>query len=643
MRKRVNRTNKGLIGSYGLIQTEGVNNTHQQYVDAVSGCDVKNIDYLKDLDNTYSPPPEWRSLPTINVGDQRFAGVFAVYNTDGNFVALQVQGAYNVDWGDGTTGAFASNAIAYKQYTQSTYSGLTSAVYNGYKTLVVQITPQAGNNLTSLDLDVKHNQTSLTAYSNNWLNILMSAPNLTFLDAGSDTVTDIQSRMLEQFIFIGTNNVTSNDGRGTFSGATNLKKVFLDTSNYTSTYRMFYQCHNLRTLPVLNLSKCTSMLDMLNACYNLKAVPWMDTSNVTNFQGLFQNCRSLRSVPPWNTSRGTNFNGFLLGCDSVTYVPNLDFSKATDITRAFAGCLNLRIAPRINAPNATGIWGVFSSCRNLVKIPQFIVSGSATDTSTMFNECHNLEEVPFFNTSSSTTFASMFLGCVKLRKIPNYNTSNVTNFANAFQTCVSLMEFPRLDYSKGTNFTSTFNTCSAMKGGTNFGLTLSSGITFQSMFNACTNLQYLPPIDLSNAKAPAPLFGNCVSLKGLTITGLCGATSGLNISAFFNMFAECRSLQSLSATMDLSGYTGAAYGNVYSGIFLNCFSIEKIDGITGWQHSFSVQNGHLGATALNNIYSSLAVVGASGAGSKTITVTGNWGVTNDNPAIATSKGWTVTG
>ena len=643
MRKRVNRTNKGLIGSYGLIQTEGVNNTHQQYVDAGGGYDVKNIDYLNDLNNTYSPPIEWRTLPTINVGDQKFAGVFAVYNTDGNFVALRVQGAYIVDWGDGTTGAFASGVNAQKQYTQNTYAGLTSDVYNGYKTLVIQVTPQAGNNLTLLDLDIKHNQTSLTNYTNNWLNILMSAPNLTFLDVGSDNTTDIQSKMLEQFIFIGTNNVTTQDSRGMFSGSTNLRKVFIDTSNMTNTYRMFHTCHNLRTIPPLNLSKCTSMQDMFNTCYNLKAVPWMDTSNVTNFQGLFQNCSSLRSVPPWDTSRGTNFNAFLLGCSSVTYVPNLNFSRATDLTRLFSGCSNLRIAPRVNAPNATGVFGMFQGCRNLVKIPQLVVSGSATDHQFMFTECHNLEEVPFFNTSSSTTFASMFSTCVKLRKIPNYNTSNVTDFSNAFQNCFSLMEFPRLDYSKGRNFTSTFNNCSAMKGGTNFGLTLSSGITLSTMFNVCTNLQYLPPIDLSNAKSPNGLFANCVSLKGLTITGLCGATSGLNTSAFVNMFAECRSLQSLSATMNLSGYTGAAYASVYSGIFLNCFSIEKIDGITGWQHSFTVQNGHMGATALNNIYSSLAVVGASGAGSKTITVTGNWGVANDNPAIATSKGWTVTG
>jgi hypothetical protein len=47
---------------------------------------------------------------------------------------------------------------------------------------------------------------------------------------------------------------------------------------------------------------------------------------------------------------------------------------------------------------------------------------------------------------------------------------------------------------------------------------------------------------------------------------------------------------------------------------------------------------NLSATALNDIYTALPTVSA-----KTITITGNWGAATDNPAIATAKGWTVTG
>ena len=46
----------------------------------------------------------------------------------------------------------------------------------------------------------------------------------------------------------------------------------------------------------------------------------------------------------------------------------------------------------------------------------------------------------------------------------------------------------------------------------------------------------------------------------------------------------------------------------------------------------------LSAAQLNAYYTALPTV-ASG----TLTVTGNWGTATDNPAIATAKGWTVTG
>lgn len=70
-------------------------------------------------------------------------------------------------------------------------------------------------------------------------------------------------------------------------------------------------------------------------------------------------------------------------------------------------------------------------------------------------------------------------------------------------------------------------------------------------------------------------------------------------------------------------------------IFYNCNSLNRIKnfpiGI-----SFSVENCQLSATALNEIYTNLPVVSA-----KTITVTGNYGITGSNPTIATNKGWTV--
>jgi len=96
---------------------------------------------------------------------------------------------------------------------------------------------------------------------------------------------------------------------------------------------------------------------------------------------------------------------------------------------------------------------------------------------------------------------------------------------------------------------------------------------------------------------------------------------------------------------NFSGVSGAVgYASVYNNFFASQTSVSKV-GITGIQHNFSVSGCKLSGTALNELYASLAVVGASGSAAKTITVTGNWGASaalGHNPVIAISKGWTVT-
>jgi hypothetical protein len=72
-------------------------------------------------------------------------------------------------------------------------------------------------------------------------------------------------------------------------------------------------------------------------------------------------------------------------------------------------------------------------------------------------------------------------------------------------------------------------------------------------------------------------------------------------------------------------------------MFSGCYSLVQCV-LLNCKFSTTVASCQLSATALNDIYTALpTVVG------QTITVTGNWGVATDNPAIATAKGWTVTG
>jgi len=98
-----------------------------------------------------------------------------------------------------------------------------------------------------------------------------------------------------------------------------------------------------------------------------------------------------------------------------------------------------------------------------------------------------------------------------------------------------------------------------------------------------------------------------------------------------SMFNGCYSLQYVPAF----NCTSVTTGNFTNMFLTGSASLHACDMINT-NFSISYTNGKLSATELNNIYTNLPVkVG------QTITVTGNYGVTGDDPTIATAKGWTV--
>ena len=72
--------------------------------------------------------------------------------------------------------------------------------------------------------------------------------------------------------------------------------------------------------------------------------------------------------------------------------------------------------------------------------------------------------------------------------------------------------------------------------------------------------------------------------------------------------------------------------------FTGCISLKTVV-LTGLRYSVTVASNQLRAADLDALYTSLGT--ASGA--QAVTVTSNPGITGDNVAIATAKGWTVTG
>jgi len=606
----VNSSNKGYIGrnidvTYGSYS--GINSTR------------KNFNDLPPVEVTpYVRPSEWVTIPGITQGEQKFVGTFAVYNHDSNFVAFTIAGNYNVDWGDGTTGAFSSGVAAYKRYTTSTYSGLTSAVFRGYKTLNITITPQSGANITSINLTTKHNQSSLSNYTNQWLDIKFSAPNLSngtnAFFMWSDT---IPMGMLEQFEWV---NLVNNYNNVTYNS-------------------MFRNCYSLRNIISIPNTKGLATSTMFMNCYSLETVPWFDTSLCTTTNGMFQSCLSLKIIPQFDTSKSTDANLMFSGCRSLLTIPPIDVSRVANFNAFMSGCSSLIKIPFLNTQSATDTSAMFQDCFALENIPPLNTS-KVTNFAAMLRRCRSLSEVPLIDTSAATTVSSMFESCFNIRTIPAFNTSNVTNFSYMLYECTSLESVPLFDTSKGTNFLYMFMFDSNLTSVPNFNL--SSGTTFGEMFRLCSNLKYLPDFNVSKGTFFNLMIGQCPSLlraPNLTL-GTAGITFATN--AFENMFLNNLAMAEVPA-YDLSGVSfGTSYANVYNAMFSGCVSLSKV-GITGFNHNISVSGCKLSGTALNELYASLAVVGASGSATKTITVSSNWGAATDDPNIAIAKGWAVSG
>ena len=122
------------------------------------------------------------------------------------------------------------------------------------------------------------------------------------------------------------------------------------------------------------------------------------------------------------------------------------------------------------------------------------------------------------------------------------------------------------------------------------------------------------------------IFSNCYSLQTIPLLNTSAVT---NMSGMFN---GCYSLQTIPA-INLTKATNLGLAS----IFANCPTLSRIQA-TNINYTFSVTNCRLSSAALNEIYTNLPTVTG-----QTITVTGNFGVTDDDPSIATAKGWTVTG
>ena len=405
---------------------------------------------------TYTRPTDWLAMPTI--GTQEFIGLLAIHNDSSNHIALLCTGAYTVNWGDGVVENIATGVKAQHTYTYSAISDGTISTL-GYKQVLVRVTPQAGQNLTSIDL--QQTTTAMAKFhTTGWLELSINGSNITSLVLGGSAY--IAPGMCEKATIGSLGAITT--FLDLFRGFYSLKSVSLSsTSTVVNFGRMFYDCRVLESVPLFDTSSGTNFGGMFSSCNSIVSVPLFNTSKGTNFDTMFRYCHSLKTIPLFNTSLVAVFTSMFTDCKSLKTIPLLNTSSGTDFTNMFFGCNVLKTIPLLNTSSGTNFSGMFTSCGTLRSIP-LINTVSGTNFSTMFRYCTRLESVPLLNTANGLTFNNMFDSCQRLTFLPLFNFSKATTLSNTFAFCYSLQQIPEFNVPLCTNFTTPFASSSLAKG-----------------------------------------------------------------------------------------------------------------------------------------------------------------------------------
>jgi hypothetical protein len=353
----------------------------------------------------WTRPSDWLPMPTI--GTQEFIGLLAITDDESNHIALLCRGAYTVDWGDGVVENFVDNVKANHSYTYSSINNSTISS-RGYKQVIVRVTPQAGQNLTTVNIQ-QQNSILARNHTVGWLDISVNGSNITTLSLGGNT---IRLGICER-VNIGSIGVITN------------------FNNF------FWQCHSLQSVSLFNTASGNNFSQMFRDCYMLKSIPLFVTSAGTNFSQMFFECRLLKTIPLLNTAIGTNFSQMFSNCRSLQTIPLINTILGNNFAQMFSGCNSLSSIPLINTQAGLTFDSMFSECSSLQTIP-LLNTAAGTNFYNMFQSCTNLTTIPLLNTSAATTVQRMFLYCGSIQQIPNLNTAASTNFADIFTNCYSV-------------------------------------------------------------------------------------------------------------------------------------------------------------------------------------------------------------
>jgi hypothetical protein len=313
--------------------------------------------------------PDWLPLPEITAADNRFVGLFLVFENEYNQVGFSINGtagwSANIDWGDGTSQVVSTNANQVKVYDYATISNPVKQYYDGrnYKQLFVDVTRLSGT------INTFHSSITMPLNSSGTINfgdVALSFPNVTDFRL-SGVNNNANFRILEKLRVLNHNITTGN--------------FILSGLNALEFAEVKYDTPTTAILGLVDIGPCTAKpLDI-----NLNSRNDVNTLMGNRF--FLKKFGNFTAPAPTVNAQQLFFNDYVL-----EEVGNITLASATNVTRMFSQCRTLQKIGVIDIPNAQNISQIVDGCFLLQEF-EIVSAANVTITTSAFANTGNLKRV----------------------------------------------------------------------------------------------------------------------------------------------------------------------------------------------------------------------------------------------------------
>lgn len=338
-------------------------------------------------DKNWEPDPNWPTPPAITAANERFWGIYAVFENANNIVTVTATNlAANIDWGDGTS-VVSNGAAQTHTYDYATIAATAYTFQDGrnVKYVTVDITRVGG---AILALSFRDLSTSNSFGGSFFLDVLASLPNTTSSFVMSQgPVSGTKAMSLVQRV--------------------RLKAIGLNC----------FLVGSLQGMPSLRVlewpySTTADHRALIATSGNVDDVGNVDWGSNTLIGGAIQNSRIKKHGNLIANSATTSLDSYATDCLLLSQFGDITATACTTLARFFGNSTGSPMLTRvgtINAPLCQSIQNMFFRCFSLAEAI-FVDCAAITTTSGCFTLCVSMYNCVMPNLTRGVSFVGTAMG-----------------------------------------------------------------------------------------------------------------------------------------------------------------------------------------------------------------------------------------